>query len=132
MTDLATVIHTDALIALLATTGYPVGNAEAPDAAAPYYVVYRLSALEVDGPLDDPDADWLLPYQVTTVGVGPQQAEDLSDLARATLQGSPLTVAGRSIWRVAVVGMGQVARDDAYQPPLWFVPDTVEVQTAPA
>lgn len=132
MTDLATLDHTDALIALLATAGYPVGNAKGPDVPAPYYVVYRLPSGEPDGDLADPDADWFIPYQVTTVGVGPQQAEDLSDLARATLQGTALTVAGRSIWRVEVTGLGQVLRDDAYQPPLWFVPDTLTVQTSPA
>lgn len=134
MTDLSTHDHTEALRAKLAanSASIPVGVGKPPQDAAPYYVLYRLPTSEVDGDLGDPDADWLLLYQVTTVGVGPEQAEDLSDLARATLQGTPLAVAGRSIWRVAIASLGQLVRDDGVQPPVWMVPDTVEVQTVPA
>lgn len=133
MTDLSVYAHTEAVRARLAATGYPVGLNQAPGGvAAPYYVLYPLVAAGPDGPLADPDADWVLPYQITSVGVGPEQAQGLADLARATLQGTPLTVSGRSIWRVAINQLGVIARDDAFQPPLHFTADTVEVQSTPA
>lgn len=133
MSDLSLYDHTEAVRARLASTGYPVGVAQAPKGqAAPYFVVYPLAAGEPDGSLADPDADWQLPFQVTSVGVGPEQAQGLSDLARATLQATPLTVSGRGIWRVAIQSVGAVDRDDAFQPPLHFTADTVTLQTTPA
>lgn len=133
MTDLSTYPHTTALVTRLETTGYQVGKSQAPAGTpAPYYVLYPIPSSAVDGPLDDPDADWVLLYQITSVGVGPEQAEGLSDLARATLAATPLTVAGRSIWRVRIMQVGRVDRDDSFQPPLFFTADTIGVATTPS
>ncbi len=133
MTDLNTHDHTEALRAALAGTGYPVGVYQAPaDTAAPYYVLYPLPSPDPDGPLDDPDSIWQLQYQVTSVAVGPEQAQGMSDLGRATLAAATLTVTGRSIWRLAILEVGQASRDDSLQPPLYLTADTYGLQTTPA
>lgn len=133
MSDLALYDHTEALKARLATTGYTVGvNQAPPDTAAPYLVLYPLPSPDPDGSLTDPDADWFLQYQVTSVAVGPEQAQGMSDLVRATVVASPLVVAGRSVWRIRLASAGQMGRDDSFQPPLHFLADTLELQTSPA
>lgn len=127
--------HTAAMKAKLETNAdaLPVGVGAAPlGVAAPYYVLHLLPSGEHDGPLDDPDADWQLEYQVVSVGVGEEQAEGYADLARVTLQGTPLVVSGRDIWRVEATSLGGVARDDGFQPPLFFVPEVYQVGTTPA
>lgn len=129
---LSTYDHTEAIRTLLATAGYPVGLNQAPDASPPYFVLYPINSPEHGGSLADPDADWALQYQVTTVAVGPEQALDLADLARATLQGTPLAVTGRSIWRVEAEAVAQLLRDDTLQPPLHYCADTFTVRTTPS
>lgn len=132
MTDISTLDHSQALKARLETTGYPVGFGQAPlGVSAPYFVLYPITSGPPDGDLADPDSLWELLYQITCVGVGMEQAQDLGDLARATLAASPLTVAGRSVWRVALLSTGEAVRDDTMQPPLWMQAETVGVQTAP-
>lgn len=131
MTILASYDHTAAVAALLATAGYPVGLNQAPTNAAPYFVLYPISSGPPDGPLADPDADWFLQYQVTSVGVGPEQAAGLADLARATLQGSPVIVSGRSVWRMEALQTGVADRDDSYQPPLHYMTETFQLGTTP-
>lgn len=134
MTDLSTFDHTDALKTILdAIPSTNTGLVEAPvDTTRPYYVLFPLTSPGHDGPLNDPDSDRELIYQVTTVGDGPEMAQDFADIARAALQGATVSVAGRSVWRVEADSTGGVERDDSFQPPLFYVPETFSLVTVPA
>jgi len=120
--------HTNAVIAALETIGPPVGDAKAPDANPPYYVVYPLPG-QFDGNLADPDEDVMLAYQVTCVGRSREQAEGLADAARTVM--AALTVTGRNIQRVIPDTAGGTLRDDDDQPPVFTVPDRYTVWSTP-
>lgn len=77
---------TTALITLLATLGFPVGDHRAPaDATAdkPYLVVHFIGpGGPRTGSLADPEADTTLVYQVDAVGRRRDQAQKLGDKVR--------------------------------------------------
>lgn len=125
--------HTAALHVVLDAGSYTVGLNEAPaGVAAPYAVLYQLPAVNSDGPLNDPDADWQLPYQVTSVGVGPEQAQGVADYLRGLVDAAGfLTVAGRSLWLARWTRLGAPQRDDTVQPPLHYVTEDLLLTTTP-
>jgi hypothetical protein len=112
--------HTDAVIDALETAGLTVGDAEAPDGAPPYVVVYRVFDRRT-GQLSAPDDDATITYQVTCVGTSRKQAEWLADEVGEALAAG-VTVTGRTIPRIAPeAGSGTVMRDDDVTPPLFYV-----------
>ncbi len=133
MTDLSTLDHMAALITRLETLGHEVGFNQAPAATArPYLVLYPINSPDHDGTLGDPDRWHTLQFQVTVVGDGPEQAMDVADDTDAVLKGTPLSVAGRSIWRIERDAVGDLRRDDNVQPPLHYCTPSYSMTTTPA
>lgn len=131
--------HTAAVIASLELLGFPVGDNEAPPPLPsgaqdlPYCVVYSIEPEPSDGPMNDPNADQILTYQVTTVGETREQAQALSNKVRAQmLNGPELLVAGRKILSVQLGFGNAVERDDDVRPPLFYGIDSFDLWSTPA
>lgn len=127
-TKLAQRSHTDAVVAALEATGYPVGRGirnTQPDGSGdpmepPCYVVHPIPGGRRYGTLDDHTRDADLVYQVSCVGLTHAQAEHLRDESEVLLDG--ITVAGRLIDLVRVdFGSDEARRDDDIgAPDLYF------------
>jgi hypothetical protein len=107
-----------------------VGGAPA-GAAPPYAVVYPDPGMP-EGTLGDRHRDLLLEFQVTCVGTGPQQAQDVADRVRTVLLTLTPSVTGRMVqplWQV--VSGERVRRDDDVNPPLWYLPLIFQMRTGP-
>lgn len=132
---------TDAVLAAVATCGFPVGDAEAPPAGGwqgemnqsdfiPYTVVTPMSSQAANGPITDPNADFDLPYALTSYGVSRRQCELMADSARAAvLSLSQTMVNDRSIEFVSIESVGQVTRIDSVEPAYYAQSDTVTLTT---
>lgn len=133
MTTPAIYPHTKAVYDVLAAGTEPIGLNQAPKGGPPYGVLYQLPAVEADGPLNNPEADWLLQYQLTSVAIGPEQAQGTADYLRALIDAAGfLVVAGRSTWLPQWTRLGAPLRDDTVQPPLHFVTEDFQLGTTPA
>ncbi len=123
--------HAAAVVAVLAGTGRPVGDASAPAGLPPYCIVYDIAGGDLDGPLGDPYADVDWPFQVTCVGRLADEARRMADKVRVALD-APVTVAGRAVRVVPDGGLGPVARDDETAgPPLWYCTPRFRLYTTP-
>lgn len=122
--------HTDAILGVLETAGYRIGDGQAPeDNTLPYAVLYPLVA-STNGTLDNPDEDLAYECQISLVGKTRPQVENLADEIRDTIMNTPLVIAGRSVFRIQPV-YGAVRPDDDVQPPLFFIPDRYLIWTVP-
>jgi hypothetical protein len=118
MTALESVPLVQALIAMIDAAGVTVYWGGAPRGVDPpgkYAVIYpdtgMKSAQHRTLANNGPDE---LRYQITSVGVGPEQASWVADrVAAALLDGTPPTVSGRRVWKTVEVGVQPVRRDDA-------------------
>jgi len=129
---------TAAIVTHLSThTGQPVGVGQAPDYSGttpvyPYCVVYTLDDRTWDGPIADGQADAYQRIQVTVVGKTQEQCEALADLVHDSMLNQLLpTVDGRRPVLIDLDDGGQVLRDDAVQPPVFFAPLVFEILTTP-
>lgn len=121
--------HALAILAALTTAGVAAGDGHAPhsidpgsDAWTPYSVLYMLNGGELDGPLNAPEADGELPFQLTSVGRLAAEARYQADEATAAITTTAITVTGRTIQRARLSEAGSgVQRDDDVQPPLFYV-----------
>jgi hypothetical protein len=84
------------------------------------------------GPLGDRYADVEIPFQVTAVGTGPEQALAYADAVRAALLGAPPAVAARAVWPLWQTGAQPVARDESVNPPLWIATAQYSIKSNPA
>lgn len=115
----------NAIIArLVAQTGRPIGDAEAPDPASlPYAVVYpmidELPHPSVSDPLQTVDDA----FQVTCVGSNRESAQVMQRLVRAALLGWTPSIEDRSTYPIQPLSMSGVERDDNAQPPVFFSTD---------
>ncbi|MGI8426217.1 MAG: hypothetical protein ACR2M4_06395 [Actinomycetota bacterium] len=81
--------------ALATATGRPIGNHVAPDPPAganspsvPYGILYAVGGGGFGGPeFASPTADAAVVYQVTSIGIRPDQVEWLADRVRKTILG---------------------------------------------
>lgn len=136
---------TDAIVALLAATGYAVGDGEKPRTNAGwvgdpmesdfhgYLVVHPIGAYDIDGTIDNPSDDvWPL-HQVTAYGATRAQCEEVADSARAMMLGNPLTVSGRHVGKCRLDLQGTVMRVDDVpaQGPLYMEPDRYTAFSTP-
>lgn len=133
--------HTDAILTRLRddaglTVGDAVGtqnpNATGDYLTPPYSVLYKITGGTLDGPLDAPEDDGELTYQVTSVGFTREQAEAQADLVRTALISSLLVVDNREIQRVVPDPPAGVMRDDDATPPRFWVPDRFRLLSTPA
>jgi len=135
---------TAAILNVLTSAGFVVGDGEAPDSAGwqgaqgastyvPYVDVHPTPGGLTDGPIGDPNTDAFADYQIISVGAVRAQAEAVGDAVRAVLLATPLTVAnGRTVAHVSLDMLGGTIRDDSVQPSVFYVSDRVRVLTVPS
>lgn len=135
--------QTDAVIAALIAAGVTTGDAVRPpgggfpgqDSTAgfvPYAVVYQGVTSLIDGPVDDPDADVIDEYQVTSVGITRKSASVIAFKAKTALLTGVLIVPGRCVQLVEWMSGRPVERDDDVTPPLFYAIDIYAITTSPA
>lgn len=138
--------HVAALMTRLATATMPGGavipagnhrnvmsTATPPKIVAPANVLYIRPGGSVTGSLGCPDTDVWLRFQVTSIGVNPDQTFAVADAAFGVLTASALAVEDRAIFRVKRTWFGAaVQRDETVSPPMYFVPAEYELWSTPA
>lgn len=122
-------VHTDAVLAALEAQGLTVGDADAKGLSGKFCVVYRIPGGESSGPLDAPNDDAELIYQVTCVGDTREQAEWVEDKVMNLLDG--ITVEGRSISRVDLDSYDGIRRDDALPLPRFYATPRFRIYSTP-
>lgn len=123
-TPAAVLPHRDAVKAALEAAQLTVGLGGAPDpvpSSRRYVVLYFAPGQSVSESLADRRTDWDGVFQVTCVGPAEEQCLWLADKVRTALH-TPVTVAGRQVWRPEELGGPPVLRDDDVSPPLFYVP----------
>lgn len=142
---------TDAAVAALITTGFPIGDAappELPDTGqhagwngqpdadgsffVPYAVLVPATITQTSGPLSDPQADVRVPYQLSIFGINRGQVEDLADRCRQSLlplRKQVLDLAGvnHKVQQVEFTSVGGIGRVDAANPPTFGEVDTITI-----
>lgn len=135
------------LAAVTAGTGYPVRDAQPPDANfgwsgtpgdvgstfTPYSILTPLSGSNSSGPLSDTQADWLLGYSLSSFGTSRSQCEWIADLARASLQSLVRTTfdgvdSTYTILQARIDAIGGIVRSDAVNPPLFGQTDSIAIR----
>lgn len=95
--------HDDAVVTALRTIEHlPIGDGDATGLTPPYAVVYRGPTMHT-GPIDAPNDDAYVDYQVSCVGDSRRAAATIADAVRAKLAGG-ITVEGRSFPRMQLLG----------------------------
>lgn len=96
-------IHTDSVLALLQTApGFEVGDGDGAGLEPPFVVLYRGKAV-YEGPLDLPNVDGKIAFQVSCAGETRMAAEGLGDTVRALILGG-VNVPGRVIPHIEYLG----------------------------
>lgn len=135
MTTPAVLPHVDAVTAALEAASLTVylGGAPpsvAPTDAQPFIVLYPDPGVSVRASLADDRVDFIAVVQLTCVGLTAQQALNVSDRARAALDG-PLVVAGRAAWRPEALEGQPVHRDDDVTPPCFYAISRFRLRSTP-
>lgn len=118
--------HSLGILSLLTGAGLTAFLSRAPDTTFAPYVVLHADAGEYDkieGALANPLDTFRLPFQVTAVGIGPEQALSLADKVLAALVYVVPTVTGRVCRPIVPLSAQPIQRDD-------YVPIPVYVATA--
>lgn len=125
--------HTDAILAKLQAAGLTVGDARAPAAGGPPYVVlYPLGVRQVDGSVARPWDDAEMAWQTTCVGRTRAEAEWLARKVGEALDGA-IAVQGRAtLWLQPDVGGGVQREDTSGAPPLFIATPRWRLATTPA
>lgn len=125
-------VYTDALIAKVATLGFPVHDLHVSEGTAlPYVRVQASPGGAFDGPLGAPFDDASLPWLVSNVGESRMQCEWMADRTRALLLSEPLAVAGRSVAHLELDVPGGANEDLDVEPPRYFLVDRWMFTTTP-
>lgn len=119
---------------------WPVGEWQRPEDLDqrfdnPPYGLVRIfpSAAQFEGPLSDSQIDIILRFQFMGVGLTHRQALDVTDIARARLKPSRVTIPGRYVQDIRfMVVSGGVSRDDDLPIPFHNSSDLYEMLTTPA
>lgn len=136
---------TDQMLTLLAAIGKPVGDGVLPNSALwmgqpnvpgsvfePFVVLSELLASRSTGPLTDSQADWQLPYMLSSFGVYREQAGWMADKARVafdSLANTGITLGPDTylVQQVHLDTIGAPSRADVADPPIWSVQDAVSI-----
>jgi hypothetical protein len=131
--------HTQAILTTLAAAPFDVGDGVAPrdpdktEQDPPYAVLYPIPGGFFDGPLNDSQADVVLHYQITAVGITRQQAQVVIDICRDLFKKENLTIPNRRVRDVRhMFPSGGIIRDDDLPNPLFYGYDRYELDTTPA
>ena len=134
--------HLNGVIAnLVSQTGKPVGNHVAPDDGGwtssvgdsgfvSYVVAYQHGA-EFSGPLDDPEADVEVTYELVSLGKDEKQAQWMEQKSAEAMTKDNITVTGRRVTACRSVTRGTIQRDDS-KPPLFYARSMFVVTTSPS
>jgi len=123
---------TDAVLTQVRSGGRRVGDAHTPsDNTRPYAVLWSLFVAEIDGPLNDSDADGWQHYQLTCVGDSRQSAQGLADELQVTVKAA-YSVAGSVAGPVLIDAVLPVERDDDVQPPVYYQSFTFRIFITPS
>lgn len=101
----------------------------------PPFLILRVfpSADQSDGPLSDTDVDIVLRFQTMGVGDTEQQALNVTDRVRPTMQAKNITITGRRVMDVrGMVVSGGSNRNDDLPTPYYYSHDIWEIMTTPA
>jgi hypothetical protein len=135
---------TTAIINVLTSAGFTVGDGEAPESAGwqgpqgtsnyiPYVDVHPTPGGLTDGPIGDANTDAWSDYQIISVGAVRAQAEAVGDAVRAAMLAAPLTVAnGRTVAHTRLDMLGGAIRDDSVQPSVFYVSDRWRILSVPS
>lgn len=134
--------HSDAVVFALAAAGLLVGRGRQPAGSGwqgtagsssfkPYVVLYPSSGV-TDGNLADPNEYLGYTFQLTCVGNTQEGAEAVADIAKTTLVGARLSVAGRSCYPVRLLADPVAQRDDSVSPPLHYLTPQFRFRSQPA
>ena len=125
--------QTAAVLGLASSTDVNVGLVDVPVGGPPYAVLYPLGGAGYDGSLhaQDLDEDAWPTWQVTTVGVSPEQAEGVRDAIRAAVLGQTLTVASSRLGPVRLLDEQGVTIDHDVTPPLFYAIDRYRAYSTP-
>lgn len=124
---------TAALVAWLEQADLTVGNHSGGGLTPPYVVVYVVPEGEPSGPVDAPDADGSIVWQLTSVGEGAEQALLTADRARSAVLGRTLVVPDRRFEPVRlVISSPSARRDEDVTPPVFYCVDRVSAWSYPS
>ena len=122
--------HTEAVLAVLATLGRPVGDCTRPQGNPPFIVVYPGQGGSRNGTIADPDADAVLYFRIICVGWDRAGAEWMADRVAEVMP--TLSVPGRRAHRITLESDSGVSRDDDVTPPLYAATPLWRLWTSPA
>lgn len=124
--------HTLAVIAGLQTTGRPVGDAVRPPNGQPPYMFVTPFGGTRTGPMDDPDADASLTWQITCVAWDRTGAEWMADQAAGVMQTFAFAIPGRKVLRRESLSDQPTQVDRDVEPPLFYSTPIWRLTTTPA
>ena len=139
----ASLVTTDAVLALLQLDGTLVGDAVVPAGGGwadipgqsefnPYVILHTLTD-NADGTLRNPYEIARILFQLSCVGASRRQAQWLADRERNVLLTSTLTVTGRRVMLVSYeAGLGTIREDVVGQPPIFQTADRYRLWTEPS
>jgi len=117
----------------------PVGFGERPVAAdksfeePPYAMVTVWGGGQTSGPLDDTQADIILPIMIVSNGNTAHEASVLRDIIHAQMQASNFAVANRKVRDVRTQGVTDgIFRDDDVPTPIHYTRQVYLMDTTPA
>lgn len=102
---------------------------------APPYAMVRIypSTGQMEGPLNDSQADVTIRIQILGVGVTEDHALIVTDLCRPHMQRRKIFIEGRRVMDCGLmVGSGGATRDDDLPTPFFYSTDLYELRTTPS
>lgn len=141
---------TTILLTALASLNKPVGDGTIPPAGGwtvhpdgadstftPYVVLATVTASRSSGPIAQSQADWQIPYLLSSTGASRDQCEWMADHARgavSSLAHNTYTLGPNryKVQQIYVSSIGGINRFDISNPPFWFSQDGFSVWLARA
>lgn len=127
--------HVSAVMAMLRDrlpANLPAALGVGPAGDRPYAVVYPDPGDVEQARLSGDRSRISIVFTIKVVSAGPEQALWGLDRVREAMLGDPPTVAQRVIHRMTQITTTDLERDDAFQPPLYFVTGLFRLMSQPA
>lgn len=125
--------HTKAMATLLATAGFPVGDAEADfNIDPPFLILFLISSPPPTGDLTNYQSIVTFRYQVTAIGTTQEQAQMLLDKARAVMERDDLSISGRRVMMLQLdFTRGDIREERGVPEPVFSAVDQYLLMTTP-